>query len=339
MRARGVVLGLAALVVLAPAAFLTVVRATDPGSGRLIRAESFTPLALPAYAVVLVVALLVLVLARRRGGGRGRGVAGAGPALVALVALVGLVLHAVWFAPRLLGANPPPADGARTLVVMTANLYAGHADGIELVRTASEEDVDVLVVEEVTTEELADMEAAGLADLFPFRIGEAHALDADGTMVFSRTLLGTAEPVDTGHESWLVRVTDPDVGDALTLLVVHPYAPTEPAQWRADHAAIRAAVEDADPDLVVGDFNATLDHPPMRALGDLGLRSVAELANEGWQPTWPSNGIRGLLGVGLPPLVQIDHVLVGRRLAALGTHTVDVPGTDHRAVVAEVARK
>ncbi len=71
-----------------------------------------------------------------------------------------------------------------------------------------------------------------------------------------------------------------------------------------------------DPDLVVGDFNATADHEPMRSLADAGYRDVGELANEGWQPTWPSGDAVELLGVSVPSLVQIDHVLVGPRLAA-----------------------
>ena len=33
----------------------------------------------------------------------------------------------------------------------------------------------------------------------------------------------------------------------------------------------------------------------------------------------------------------IDHVLVGPRLTGLDLHTVDVPGSDHRGLVAEVA--
>ena len=77
----------------------------------------------------------------------------------------------------------------------------------------------------------------------------------------------------------------------------------------------------------------------MRALADAGFRDVGELANQGWQPTWPSSGEVSLLGVPVPSLAQIDHVLVGPRLAAIGMHTHEIPGSDHRAVVAEVARK
>ncbi|MCW2791569.1 MAG: hypothetical protein JWO76_667 [Nocardioides sp.] len=329
MRARVVVLWCALLALALPALFLTAVRANDPVAGRLVGAEAFTPLAIPAYAALLLLALAALVAARR-----GRGTTRALRAVVAAVAVAGLVVHLAWFSARVSGDNPPPAAGADPLTVMTANLYGGRADGIELVRVASDEDVDLLVVEEITETELARMEQAGLDALFPHRIGDAGpAFDVSHTMVFSREPLGRAERVNTAHESWLVTRGD------LTLLAVHPFAPSDPEQWRADHAAVLAAAKASDPDLVVGDFNATLDHAPMRALADHGWRSVAELANEGWQPTWPSNGLIERFGLPLPSLVQIDHVLVGPRLAALSTHTVDIPGTDHRAVVAEVARK
>jgi hypothetical protein len=40
---------------------------------------------------------------------------------------------------------------------------------------------------------------------------------------------------------------------------------------------------------------------------------------------------------GGPDRVQIDHVLVGDSLTSLGTHTISIDGTDHLAVVAELA--
>ncbi len=40
------------------------------------------------------------------------------------------------------------------------------------------------------------------------------------------------------------------------------------------------------------------------------VRDAGEVSNEGWQPTWPANHI-GILPL-LPPLVRIDHVLIGR---------------------------
>jgi endonuclease/exonuclease/phosphatase (EEP) superfamily protein YafD len=320
------------------AVLLSVARALDPVSSRLVLAESFTPLALPAYAVVLLLALGALLRRRpRRGPERparagGPGVAVTALALLAGLAAAGVVLHAAWFSARVSGANPPPAEGAEPLTVLQANVLLGEADGIELVRTASEEGADLLVVEEITGGVLTQMERAGLAELFPYRVGVPRDTDPGGTMVFSRTRLGPAAPIGTRYDGWRVEV------DGLTLVAVHPDSPLDLAGWRADHAAILAAVRASDADLVVGDFNATLDHRPMRELAAAGRRSVAELANEGWQPTWPEAGRVGVLGLPVPPVVQIDHVLVGPRLAALGTHTVDLHGSDHRGLVATVAR-
>lgn len=321
MRARAVAGWLLLVALLAPAVVLTAIRLVEPAGERGVRLESFTPWAIPLYAAALGITLVAGLATRARG-----------PFVAAVVVAVGLGAHLWWFAPMLTGGNPPPSTDAEPLRVMTANLYVGAADGIDVVRIASDEDVDLLVVEEVTPGLLATMESAGLDTAFPFRAGEP-AEGSRGTMVFSRFETGEPTRVGTSWDSWQVTVGD------LTLLAVHPHAPTDVDLWRADHELLLRTVEETQPDLVVGDLNASPDHPPMRALADAGYRSVTELANEGFQPTWPANGFATVLGVPLPTSVQIDHVLVGPTYAGLGSHTVDVPGSDHRALVAEVAAK
>jgi hypothetical protein len=321
MRVRGRMVGLLALaLVLAPAVVLTLVRLFEPWGERWVRLEAFTPLAIVMYGVALLVLLVRFAMARRWG----RGVAAAAVAL-------GLALHIAWFSPMISGANPPPRAGAEPLRVMVVNLYVGRADGLDVVRAASEEDINVLVVTEVTPAALARMESAGLESLFPHRAGRPGRSKL-GTMVFADVRLGRATLLDTSGASWRVPM------GKYTLFAVHPYALTDIAKWRRDHYLIRTTIADEEPDLVVGDFNATTDHPQMRALADAGYRSAAELANEGWQPTWPAAG-ESVLGISVPNVVEIDHVLVGPTFAGISTHTLDIPETDHRALVAEVAAK
>lgn len=320
MRARVVVFWVAAAVVLLPALAITGARVADTDSRLGIALVAFTPLALPLYAVGVLLALVRLVVLRRW---RTAALA------VAVVSLAGLVLHGWWYAPQVSGANPPAADGATPLVVMTANLRLGEADGIGVVQTASEMDVDLLVLQEVTPAVLADMDRAGLEDLLPNRVGEPGSM-ATGTMAFSRAPLTDAARLPTALGSWSVRMDD------LLVYAVHPTYPVDAAGWWKEQDALVEAVTDGGPDLVVGDFNATLDHRSMRALADRGYRDVGELANTGWHPTWPAGGEYDLLHL---PLTQIDHVLVGRRLAALSLRTVEIAGSDHRAVIADVARK
>jgi len=309
------------VLLLVPGVVLTLVRLLDPWGGRWVQLESFTPFGIAAYGAALVVVLIWFAFARRLAIGIAAGAVAAG-----------LALHLAWFAPMVSGANPPPREGAEPLKVMVANLHVGEADGLAVVRAASREDVDVLVVHEVTPGLLATMERAGLDSLFGHRAGRPGK-NVEGTMVFATTRLGKATRLHTSWGSWEVPMGD------YTLFAVHPHAPTDIGKWRRDHHVIRAAVTDEQPDLVVGDFNATPDHPPMRALAEAGYRSATELANEGWQPTWPASAGASVLGISVPNVVHIDDVLVGDTFAAVGTHTVDIAGSDHRALVAEVAVK
>lgn len=315
----------------APAVALTLNRLLDAEVGPAVRMMSFTSLATPWYAADVV--LVGAALAAGRAGPR-RVVA---PVLAVLVA--GLGLHVWWLAPQFTGDNPPPAEGATSLVVMTTNFYKGEADAVEALRVAQANDVGLLVVNEITFATLAQLEEAGIDELLPHRIGEPNGA-VDGTMVFSRLPLGEPSRLATLFQSWEVTVGEGD--DALTLLAVHPRAPVPPdgaPTWRVEHRSLLAAAERSEADLVVGDLNATSDHAPMRAWLEAGYRDSLELVNAGWTPTWPSNGITPVPGVRPPALIQIDHVLVGRALAVTDSSTVEVPGTDHRAVLATVARR
>lgn len=321
MRGRDVVFWLVVAGLLLPALLLSLTRAVEPGGAALwLQVEAFTPLAIVLYAAALLVVLVPLLVRRRWR-------SAALP--VALVCVAGLVVHAWWYAPQVTGANPPAAAGAAPLVVMTANLLKGEADGADVVRRASAADVDLLVVEEVTAAELAAMDRSGLADLLPYSVGTAGD-GAAGTMAFSRSPVSDGAAISTTLDSWSFHT------EGLTVLAVHAFPPTDAAAWRHDHAVIADAVARLQPDLALGDFNATADHAPMRALAAAGYRDAGELADRGWQPTWPARGVFDLLGL---PLAQIDHVLVGPRLAALAMRTTTIAGSDHRGVLAEVARR
>jgi endonuclease/exonuclease/phosphatase family metal-dependent hydrolase len=310
---------LSAAVLAVPALTLTVARALDTDNGTMIRIESFTPLALPLYAVLLV---LLLVGAARLPGARKP------PMVAAALALAGLGVHAWWFAPQVVGADPEPAQGTERITVMNANLYEGRADAEEVVDAVRDNHVDILVLEEITPDLLAQMDAAGLAELLPERVGEPDYMVA-GTMILANRPLTDHVRLRTTFQGWEAKY------GTLTVLGVHPVAPVDPAGWRADHAAILKQAEADHADLIVGDMNATPDHDVMHRLDDAGYRDAGELSNEGWQPTWPANHV-GILPL-LPPLVRIDHVMISDSMASLGTQTVDIEGTDHLALVATVA--
>jgi hypothetical protein len=318
---RRVLFWAVAVLLALPALALTLVRAFDSDNGSMVRLEAFTPLAIPLYAVLVVWLGVGAVL--RQDDRRPRVTA-----TVLAVALLGV--HVWWFAPQLVGADPPPAEGARRIVVMNSNLYEGHGSAQDVVDAVRTHDVNLLVLEEVTPWLLQKMDDLGLSTLLPNRVGESDWMVA-GTMIFADQPLPDHVRLRTTFQGWEAKY------DGLTVLGVHPVAPVDPEGWRADHAAILKQAEADHADLIIGDMNATPDHEPMRELDAAGFRDAGEVANEGWQPTWPANHI-GVLPF-LPPVVRIDHVLISDTMASLGTGTVDISGTDHYALLATVARR
>ena len=57
--------------------------------------------------------------------------------------------------------------------------------------------------------------------------------------------------------------------------------------------------------IIAGDFNATLDHSPFRAVLNRGYADAADRAGHGLEPTYPADSPIG---------IAIDHVLVDRRI-------------------------
>lgn len=90
--------------------------------------------------------------------------------------------------------------------------------------------------------------------------------------------------------------------------------------------------------MIVGDFNATNDHRVMRELAGRGYTDAATRTRSRWQPTWPAEGLVRVLGVPVPSLLALDHVLVNDAVQPVSTETVAIDGSDHLALIAEVVR-
>jgi endonuclease/exonuclease/phosphatase (EEP) superfamily protein YafD len=275
---------------------------------------AFGPALVP-YAAVGALLPLGLALGTRRW-------LAAGIAFVALGALVGAV------APRAFG-QPDPVRGP-VVRVLTANLNEGHADPAAVLDLARAEHADLLAVEEVTEDEEAALQGAGLSDLFPFAQSNAH-WTSTGTALYSRYPLTDggrrrlmAENLDTYAT---VRVPG---AAPVVVNVIHYCAPVDPYQawcWADGVHSIPAASPKGDVRLTLGDFNLTLDYPAMQNLLGTGYRDAASVVGKGLVPTWPYDG-KPL------PKITIDHVLADPRIgvSAVGVHQLQ--GSDHRAVSA-----
>jgi endonuclease/exonuclease/phosphatase (EEP) superfamily protein YafD len=282
------------------------------GGSTLVPLMTFTP-----YVGLTAPAPVLLALTLRRWG-------------VALLGAAVVVAFALALLPRAgAGPNATVRDGV-PLRVMTANLYFGKGDARAVVALVARHRVDALALEEITPDALRRLDAAGLRRLLPFREGSAQP-GARGTLLLSRRPLGPGPAAAAGTP----RARLPVPGAApVEVAAVHPPPPLsgDEGEWRR----ILRAIPPPDASgptlrLVLGDFNATLDHHELRRLtGDGGYVDAADATGDGYRTTWPA-------GRRFPPEITIDHVLVDPRIAVRSISVHTVPRSDHRAVIATLA--
>jgi len=307
--------GLVAAAVAAPWVLWAALRTLGLDRGHpLVAFVAFSP-----YVAALAPLPVVVALALRR-------------RLVAAVAAIAAVALLAALLPRMLPGPQRAAPDARgrTLVVMSANLQFGRGDTATILRLVREHDVDVLSLQELTPGALARLDAAGVADLLPARATRPDT-SWSGLGLLARAPL-RAVPAQRGRpETRLEAVLSPRDGAALRLVAVHPLPPISRANTRAWSDALRSLPgprAGSVPRVLLGDFNASLDHHELRRLLGRGYVDAADSTGDGLRPTWPTTG-------GRPP-ITIDHVLFPPpiRIRRMSLH--DVPGSDHRALIAEL---
>lgn len=236
--------------------------------------------------------------------------------------------------PLYLGSDATQAPGVG-LKIISANLREGQADPGYLVSLARKQ-ADVLAVQELTPAEVDRLSAAGLNTTFPYRWLEARN-GASGIGLWSRFPLVTTRRIG-GYTFPLVSAQIRVAGIPLdpTIVVVHLAGPwPQPIDsWRREIdlllTTLREVAERTDGGCVIaaGDMNSTTDMRPFRALLRDGYRDAAKQSGAGIEGTFPADSR-------LPPLIVIDHILT-RSCNATSLHTTNVPGSDHRGIVATV---
>jgi endonuclease/exonuclease/phosphatase (EEP) superfamily protein YafD len=273
--------------------------------------------ALTPYAAVAAIIPLAVGLATRRW-------LAAVLALAAMAALVGAV------APRAFG-QPDPVRGP-VVRVLAANVNEGGADPAALLNLVRTNKVDLLSVEELTDQELAALQAAGIESLLPYSQTNPHDTST-GTGLFSRYPLtdGGRRRLISDNMETFATVQVPGAQPVL-VNVIHYCAPVDPFQtwcWSYGVQNIPLATPKGTVQLLLGDFNLTMDYPALRNILGSGYRDAASVVGNGLQTTWPYNG--------LPlPKVTIDHVLADQRIGVSATDVYPLKNSDHRALYAEL---
>ena len=232
------------------------------------------------------------------------------------------------------GADAPEGSAERPAEarfrVLTANLEHGGATR-SLVETLRDERPQLVSVQECNPRCARALRTAELRDLYPHRVVAASD-GAGGSALLSRFPLDGKTSLEGSRMAMpgaVVRIGESRV----RVRVVHPMPPDvgETAVWKRELGMLRRLADrpHGEPLLMAGDFNSSQDHAAFRAVLDTGLDDAARQAGRSRTPTWPT--------ATAPPLgAQIDHVLLGDRMVAIGADFLDLPGTDHRALVADV---
>lgn len=271
-------------------------------------------------------------------GALGAAVLVAGPrgqrlAPTAALALIPWLVVAGLTAPTLVASIAPErATQGQPVDVVVQNLWYQHADPDRAAQVVLGRDADVVVLVEFTPEHERAMLDAGAIERYPHQLRRPAQL-GDGIAVMSNVAL--RDGGDLGLRSPSIEVELALDAGPVTLLAVHPVAPSDVwglRNWRTDYETLSMQLGRVGPDVIVaGDFNATMSHRRFRSMvAEHGLREAHQVAGIGPGLTWPA---RFWL---VPPVMRLDHILVGEGLGVQRAEVVRGAGSDHLGVAARL---
>ncbi|MBM6774508.1 endonuclease/exonuclease/phosphatase family protein [Olsenella profusa] len=300
---------------------------SELANGRLVpEAVSFIPLLFAPIIVCLVLAALW----RRR--------------LLLVVTVAALAVMVWWHHGYLLPGErvsasaaaatqtaADPADSAAR--IMTLNTHNGDASAQEVVDLVRSQNVEVLCMQELSDEFIAELGNAGIYDLLPYYvISDAASEVSNGgrngiwSLSPMSNVSGNLLPIET---SSMPAGTVQIGGRSVRVVSVHPNSPVRGAQdlWDSGLSVIGSLSDYDHTYLVMGDFNSTWDHARFRELLGSSFVDAGEQSGEGFHMTYPSGA--------LPSLIEIDHIVYARNsgLVVSSLEAIEVGGTDHRALL------
>jgi endonuclease/exonuclease/phosphatase (EEP) superfamily protein YafD len=238
---------------------------------------------------------------------------------------------AVAVLPRAVGSSAVDPAGHETLTVLSANIHRGTADPAVLVALVDRYRPDLLSVQELTPSSARELRTAGLTRRLPNQMLRVSRGASGAGLYARRPLRPLADQTRFFFRMPRALLILPS-GSRLRVVGVHPYPPLKKRVgiWRDTLESLPSGGS-GDPWLLAGDFNATLDHAELREVVDRGYRDAAAVTGRGLEPTWPTSGHRLI-----PPSIAIDHLLADERLGIVDYAVLDLPGSDHRAIYAEI---
>jgi vancomycin resistance protein VanJ len=236
------------------------------------------------------------------------------------------------------------------ITVMTYNVGNGRAKPERLAPALLASGADVIALQEVNHSQAQAVEAA-LAGEYPYL--SLHPGGFAGKALISRYPIQGAELLDLSPERPDLRARIEVEGQTLTLLNAHPPPPRlrrfsirfDLPTWRQIQELTKLALE-ADPCLLLGDFNLADTRLEYNYLRSAGLRDAYGDAGRGRGHTLPRRLgpwkrflwlNRMLRWVPMTPMLRVDYIWYTQSLSALDAWIGIDAGSDHLPVLAKVA--
>jgi len=243
------------------------------------------------------------------------------------------VFHFNWVLLPLLPRTPPATTG-RTLRVASANLLVVNETPEALADELARFDADIYFLQELSSDWDEQLERLGFWRRYPFN-RRINGEDAFGAAIASRIPVRDLEvfwSAELPQLRGVLRLDDRDV----ELVCIHLLPPRTLDYTAYYHKGAEALLDivrrfGARTFIVAGDFNSTPDSDFAARMRDMS-DDAWEAGGHGFGFTWPNGMFQ------FPP-IRLDHVFVSHDLGVLGARVGDGAGSDHRPVIADVARR
>lgn len=286
----------------------------------------------PWFAFLALVMLVICLLGRRTS--------------AALISLFALIIGVYWQYPFFVSMSKLPNEATQAVAsaeanttdvyarVMTLNVYKGRADASAIVDLVRNERIEVLALQETTDKFVQKLQDAGISDYLPY----SHVSSSDG--VYGNGIWSAANlenPVDdevNSSASFMPAGTVDMGGEKIRFISVHTTSPNPGTweQWKKSLDELGALRSNTTTRYVLmGDFNATMDHTPFREFLGYRFHDASVLSGHGFTFSWPANITY------VPMFADLDHIVLDGNMSAGQCEVKKVAGSDHAALLTTIA--
>ena len=237
-------------------------------------------------------------------------------------------------------AKPATADSIK---LMTYNLNYGNWNTKATLDAIAKADVDVVLLQEIDDEWKRLLETR-FKDQYAHHRYRIHTRSAGGLAVLSKLPIKSEDIFNAPAGGWFPAarlVVEASFG-ALQILNVHlrpavdrgnwlrGFMTTPPVRKREIETYWKQLATDV-PTIIAGDFNEDATGLAIDFLERQGLTRTATKGPTTWRYETTSNGKTSEV-----LKMDIDHVMVDKRLSTSEGHVLDVHGSDHRPVIVTI---